>query len=96
MHMVAAYEPTSKFDPTNPNQVIADGYRASPMPGYYSTYWNQVPTKAQLLGLGHRRISGVRGLRGFSGWPAWVQALVVGGIAAGAGYGTMRYFRHRR
>jgi hypothetical protein len=77
MHALAQWEQSPTFDPYNPNQIIRERYVGIPG-GYGSFYFNKQPTTVNqvLGGLG----------AGFSGLPAWGQALIVGSLAATAGY----------
>lgn len=98
MHKLDTFERAS-FDAYNPLQVIREPNNVYNTNGYgaYGTYvWNRVPTAtSQVLG----------SLRGFSDWPAWTQALIVGGLAATVGYWGVKHVgprlglsgtRHRR
>jgi hypothetical protein len=85
MQQLQTFQQSGMFDPTNPNQIVYERYTGIPG-GYGSFYFNRVPTDTQRL----------NGLRGSMTTPVWLQALLVAGIAAGAGYGGMRLYRHYR
>ncbi len=78
MLQVGTYQPTDKYDPTNPNQVIREVYAYAPG-GYSSVYFNRIPNTVQLRGLG----------MGFSSLPTWGQMALVGALSLGAGYFAM-------
>jgi hypothetical protein len=98
MHSLTQWEQSPTFDPTNPNQIVREVNNIG-IPGvsYGSFYFNKKPTTVtQVLG-------GLNG--GFSSLPTWGQALIVGGLAATAGYLSVKYVgpkvglagvRHRR
>lgn len=88
MQQLQTFEQTGMFDPTNPDQIVYERYVGIPG-GYGSFYFNRVPTATQ-------RLNGLRGLRGFGDLPVWLQALLVAGGAAGAGYAGMRVYKHYR
>lgn len=82
MHLLKTFEQTAVFDPTNPNQrVIAQ--RIGVPGGWGSFYFNQIPTTANLNGLG---------AGGFSGLPAWAQIGIVLAGSTAAGYFAMQRF----
>jgi hypothetical protein len=85
MHSLTQWEQSPTFDPYNPNQIVREPNNTWPGQGGYSSfYWNKQPTTVgQVLGA----------LRGgsFSGLPPLVQALVVGGLAAVAGFYGYRH-----
>lgn len=81
MHMLTQWEQSPEFDPYNPNQIIREPNNVG-IPGgaYGSFYFNRQPlTTSPLFGAG------------FSALPPWSQALIVGGLAAAAGYLGMKY-----
>lgn len=81
MHQMTQWAQSPTFDPYNPNQIIRERYVGIPG-GYGSFYFNKQPTTvSQVLG----------GLKGFSDLPVWSQALVVGGLAAIAGFYGLKY-----
>jgi|WetSurMetagenome_2_1015567.scaffolds.fasta_scaffold613427_2 hypothetical protein len=83
MHIVTQWEQVPTFDPTNPNQIIREPNNIG-IPGgaYGSFYFNKQPTSvSQVLG----------GLSGFSSLPPWAQSLIVGALAATAGYFGMKH-----
>lgn len=98
MHSLTQWEQTAVFDSSNPNQITREVNNIGiPGPSYGSFYFNKQPTTVtQVLGgLG----------AGFSSMPTWSQALIVGGLAATAGYLSVKYVgprvglsgvRHRR
>jgi len=84
MHALATWEQSPTFDPYNPNQIVREAYTGIPG-GYGSFYFDKVPTQSTLMG-------SLRGLgAGFSGLPRWGQALIVGGLAAAAGFYGFKY-----
>ena len=85
MHMLTQWEQSPEFDPYNPNQIIREPNNIG-IPGgaYGSFYFNKQPTTvSQVVGA----LSGA----GFSAMPPWSQALIVGALAATAGYLGMKY-----
>lgn len=71
--ILSQWEQAAQYDPMNPLQKTYVYYTGIPG-GYGSFYYNQVPTTAQLNGLGDTSI------------PDWVSALLVGLVGVGAGY----------
>jgi hypothetical protein len=99
MHSLTQWEQSPIFDPTNPNQIIREPNNIG-IPGvaHGSFYFNKQPTTvSQVLG-------GLNG--GFANLPPWSQALIVGSLAAVAGFYGYRHIgpriglsgprRHRR
>jgi hypothetical protein len=85
MHSLTQWEQSPTFDPYNPNQIIREPNNIG-IPGgaYGSFYFNKKPTTVtQVLGA-------LRGA-GFAKLPAWSQALIVGGLAAVAGFYGFKY-----
>ena len=71
--VIATYEQAPFWDPYNPTQV--QHYRYTQIPGGYGGfYYNRVPTKSTLLGLGAGTM------------PTWATAAIVGLIGVGAGF----------
>jgi len=85
MHSLTQWEQSPTFDPYNPNQLAREPNNTWPGQGGYSSfYWNKQPTTvSQVLGA----------LRGptFAALPPWGQALIVGSLAAVAGFYGYRY-----
>lgn len=77
MTNLTTWEQAAQFDPTNPLQKQYIYYTGLPG-GYGSFYYNQVPTTAQLKGLGD--------VTSFSTWPTWAQALSVAALGAALGF----------
>jgi hypothetical protein len=75
MLALKTFEQTAVFDPNNPDQAIREAYVPG---GYQSFYFNEVPTTAQLRGLGS-----------LGTMPAWAQIAVVALGGAAAGYFAM-------
>ena len=99
MHSLTQWEPSPTFDPYNPNQLVREPNNTYPGQGGYSSfYWNKQPTTVtQVLGA-------LRG-GGFAKLPPFAQALVIGSLAAFAGYYSYKHLgprlgldgpRHRR
>jgi len=85
MHSLTQWEPSPTFDPYNPNQIIREpnniGIHGGPGGPYGSFYFNKQPTTVS------RVLGALRGFNGgFAGLPPWGQALIVGGLAAVAGF----------
>jgi hypothetical protein len=85
MHSLTQWEQSPTFDPYNPNQLVREPNNTYPGQGGYSSfYWNKRPTTVgQVLGA-------LRGA-GFNSLPSWGQALIVGSLAAVAGWYGFRY-----
>jgi hypothetical protein len=83
MHSLTQWEQSPTFDPYNPNQLVREPNNTYPgQGGYSSLYWNKQPATAVLGAL--------RGMT-FAGLPAWSQAVIVGGLAAVAGWYSMKH-----
>jgi hypothetical protein len=84
MHSLTQWEQSSTFDPYNPNQIIREPNNTWPgQGGYSSLYWNKKPTTpSQVLGGLGAALTDI---------PVWGQALIVGGLAAVAGFYGMKY-----
>jgi len=80
MHQLATYTPGT-FDPYNPNQVVREPNNI--YPGQYGTFvWNRAPT-------GTKQVLG--DITDLTTWPTWLQVIVIGGLAATAGYYSVKY-----
>ncbi len=89
MIQVKTWEQTGVYDPTNPQQRIREVY-AYPGDGgsFTSIYWNPAAAADQaksLSGLGTAATT-------WAGIPSWGQSLLVGGLAAVAGFFAMRRY----
>lgn len=76
--LLTTWEQTSQYDPLNPNQITQTYYAGIPG-GYASFYYNKVPTKSTLLGLGDTTI------------PDWLASVLVGAFGVGLGVLGAKY-----
>lgn len=79
MHAMYTWEQSPTFDPYNPNQIVREQYVGIPG-GYGSFYFNKKPTLTTALGGA-----------GLQAIPPLFQTVLVGGLAAVAGYFAYKY-----
>lgn len=79
MHLLTTYEQVGTFEPTNPDQIIRTAWTYPR--GYWSFFFNRVPTSASLNGLGF-----------WSSMPGWGQIALVAAAATAVGYFGMQKF----